>query len=311
MPLNPQIAALLEMMAQAPQIDFATVSVSEVRAAYDQSMQVGVPPAVGSVREVSVALDGRTISARLYMPEGTEGTPPLTLYYHGGGWVIGTLDTHDATCRALVRASGSALLSIAYRLSPEYPYPAPVEDCYDALVWAAANAESLGIDGTRLAVAGDSAGGNLSAAVSIMSRDRGGPALRHQCLIYPVTDHDFSTGSYRENGGGEYFLGEDTMRWFWAQYLGDIAPSDAPDAVVLAARNLSGLPSATVITAEFDPLRDEGMAYASRLTDAGVTVDAAIAPGMIHGFFSMFEAVPDAGEWINRAGRNLSDALRS
>lgn len=310
MPLNPHIAALLEMMAQAPQLDIATASVSDVRAAYDQSMQVGAPPAVASVRDVSIPLDGRTIPARLYMPEGVEGPPPLTLFYHGGGWVIGTLDTHDATCRALVRASGSALLSVAYRLSPEHPYPAPVEDCYDALVWAAVNAESLGVDGTRLAVAGDSAGGNLSAAVSIMSRDRGGPALRHQCLIYPVTDHDFSTASYRENGGGNYFLDEKTMRWFWGQYLGEVASDEAPNAVVLATPDLSGLPSATVITAEFDPLRDEGMAYAARLTEAGVAVDTAIAPGMIHGFFSMFEAVPDAGEWISRAGRNLSNALR-
>jgi len=150
MPLNPHIAALLDMMAQAPKLDFATASVADVRAAYDQSMQVGAPPAVASVRDVSLSLDGRTIPARLYMPEGAEGLPPLTLFYHGGGWVIGTLDTHDATCRALVRASGSALLSVGYRLSPEHPYPAPVEDCYDALVWAAAHAESLGVDGARL-----------------------------------------------------------------------------------------------------------------------------------------------------------------
>lgn len=310
MALNPQIAALLEMMAQAPQIDFATASVADVRAVYDQSMQIGAPPSVASVRDVSIPLEGRTIEARLYMPEGADEAPPLTLFYHGGGWVIGTLDTHDATCRALVQASGSALLSVAYRLAPEHPYPAPVEDCFDALAWAATNAASLGIDGARLAVAGDSAGGNLSAAVAIMSRDRGGPALRHQCLIYPVTDHNFSTASYAENGGGNYFLGEETMRWFWALYLGDTTADAAPNAVILSTQNLSGLPSATVITAEFDPLRDEGMAYAARLTDARTDVDAAIAPGMIHGFFSMFEAVPDAAEWINRAGLNLSNALR-
>jgi acetyl esterase len=310
MPLNPQIAVLLELMAQAPQIDFATATVADVRAVYDQSMQMGEPPAVVSVREVSIPLDGRTLDARMYVPEGVEGTPPLIVFYHGGGWVIGNLETHDATCRALARASGAALLSVAYRLAPEHPYPVPVEDCHDALVWAAANAAMLGVDGTRLAVAGDSAGGNLSAAVAIMARDRGGPALRHQCLIYPVTDHDFTTPSYVDNGGGNYFLSEETMRWFWAQYLGDTVPGAATDAVVLHAQDLTGLPPATVITAEFDPLRDEGVAYAARLSDAGVSVDAAVAPGMIHGFFSMFEAVPDAMPWIERAGRNLSEALR-
>jgi acetyl esterase len=311
MPLNPQVEALLAMMAEAPAIDFATVSPAEVRAAYDQSMQVGDPPAVASVRDVPMALDGRTLQSRLYIPEGAGETPPLIVYYHGGGWVIGTLDTHDATCRALARASGAAVLSVAYRLAPEHRYPAAVDDCYDALVWAKDHAASLGVDGSRLAVAGDSAGGNLAAAVALLCRDRGGPAIRHQCLIYPVTDIDYSTASYRENGGGEYFLGEATMRWFWDQYLATMPPSEAPLAVVLHQESLGGLAPATVLTAEYDPLRDEGMAYAERLAAAGVPVDAAVAEGMIHGFFSMFEAVPDAQAWIDRAGRNLNAALRS
>lgn len=309
MTLNPQVEALLAMMAQAPQIDFEAASPEEVRALYDQTMQMGAPPAVAAVREVSIPLSGRTIAARLYIPERAGGSPPLTLYYHGGGWVIGTLDTHDATCRALARASGSAILSVAYRLAPEQPYPAPVEDCYDALAWAVDNAGELGVDRDRLAVAGDSAGGNLSAAVAIMSRDRKGPALRHQCLIYPVTDHDFTTGSYTRNGGGEYFLSESGMRWFWSHYLGGVDPAEATLATVLRTPDLSGLPSATVLTAEYDPLRDEGMAYAARLAESGVETDAAVAPGMVHGFFSMFEAVPDALPWVERAGRNLAKAL--
>lgn len=309
MPLNPQVEALLQFMAQAPRLDFANAMPDDVRAVFDQPMPMGEPPTVASADDVSIPLDGRTLAARLYVPEGADEKPPLTLYYHGGGWVIGTIETHDATCRALAQKSGSAVLSVAYRLAPENPYPAPVEDCYDALVWAASNAGQLGIDATRLAVAGDSAGGNLAAAAAIMARDRGGPMLRHQLLIYPVTDRNYDTDSYRANGGGEYFLGEEGMRWFWENYLGETAVGDAPLAVVLHTADLANLPSATVITAEYDPLRDEGMLYADRLTAAGVAVDAAIAPGMIHGFFSMFEAVPDTWEWIDRSAGNLKKAL--
>ena len=168
---------------------------------------------------------------------------------------------------------------------------------------------ALGIDPRRLAVAGDSAGGNLAAAAAIMVRDRGGPALRHQLLLYPVTNADFSTPSYLANGGGNYFLGTDMMQWFWDQYLGTTVPADAPLAAIMQTASLSGLPQATVITAEFDPLRDEGMAYAERLVQASGDVESAIAPGMIHGFFSMFEAVPDALPWIERAGARLRAAL--
>lgn len=307
MPLNPQVEALLAMFSAMPAWDFATLTAPELRAVNDNPMAFGEPPAVARVEDLAIALPGRTLPARLYVPEGAASPAPLTVFYHGGGWVIGTLETHDATCRALARASGSAILSVGYRLAPEHPYPAPVDDCYDALVWAAANAADLGCDPARLAVAGDSAGGNLSAAVSIMARDRSGPALRHQLLIYPVTDDDFSLPSYAENGGGDRFLSNEMMRWFWDLYLGSAA--DAPLARVGRTPDLSNLPAATVITAEFDPLRDEGMAYATRLEQAGVPVDAAIAPGMIHGFFSMFQAVPDAMPWIERAGANLARAL--
>ena len=307
MPLNPQVEALLAMFAAMPAWDYATLTAPELRAVNDNPMAFGEPPAVARVEDLALDLPGRTLPARLYVPGDAANPAPLVVSYHGGGWVIGTLETHDATCRALARASGAAVLSVGYRLAPEHPYPAPVDDCYDALVWAAAHADELGCDPRRLAVAGDSAGGNLSAAVSIMARDRGGPALRHQLLIYPVTDDDFSLPSYAENGGGDFFLSNAMMRWFWDRYLGDVA--DAPLARVGRTPDLSGLPSATVITAEFDPLRDEGMAYAARLEQAGIAVDAAVAPGMIHGFFSMFQAVPDALPWIERAGANLARAL--
>lgn len=309
MPLNPQVEALLAMMAQAPQPDFTTMPAAQVRALSDTPMAFGAPPPVAQVREISIALEGRTLAARLYIPEGAGDRPALTVFYHGGGWVIGTLDTHDGTARALARASGTAVLSVAYRLAPEHAYPLPVDDCYDALCWAAAHAEELGIDGTRLAVAGDSAGGNLAAATAIVARDRGGPALRHQCLIYPVTERDFTLPSYRENGSGAAFLSTMMMEWFWNQYLGDTPVEQAPLAAVLRQGNLAGLAPASVFTAEFDPLRDEGMLYAERLAAAGVPVEAAIAPGMIHGFFSMFEAVPDAMPWIERAGAAIARAM--
>ena len=303
MPVNPQVQQLLAMFAEMPRADYATITAAQLREMNDRPMSVGEPIAMARTQDVELVLPLRNLPARLYVPEGAGENPPLVIYYHGGGWVIGTIETHDGTCRALARASGAAVLSVGYRLAPEHPYPAPVEDCYDALVWASRHAGDLGCDPARLAVAGDSAGGNLSAAVAIMARDRGGPALRHQLLIYPVTDDDYSLPSYAENGGGEYFLGEAMMRWFWEQYLGDV--QSAPLARVGSTANLAGLPPASVYTAEYDPLRDEGMAYARRLEEAGNSVDAAVAPGMIHGFFTMLDFVPDALPWIERAGANL------
>lgn len=303
MPLNPQIEAILAMFSAMPAIDYAAVTPAELRARMDAALALGELPAVARVSDLEMALEGRTLAARFYLPEGAADPAPLLVFYHGGGWVIGTIDTHDATCRALARASGVAVLSVAYRLAPEFPYPVPVEDCYAALEWAAANAAALGCDPARIAVGGDSAGGNLSAAVAIMARDRAGPALRHQLLIYPVVDDDFTLPSYAENGSGDNLLGTDAMRWFWGHYLG--GASEAPLARVGRTADLSGLPGATVITAEYDPLRDEGMAYAARLAAEGVAVDAAVAPGMIHGFLSLFQAAPDAMVWIERAGANL------
>ncbi len=308
MTLNPAVAALLGMMAEAPQIDFETATVEDVREAYGQSMAIGEPIAMARVEDVVIPLEGRSLDARLYVPNGSQETPPLVVFYHGGGWVIGDLDSHDGTCRALARASKASVLSVAYRLAPEHRYPNAPLDCFDALDWASRNGGALGVDSSRLAVAGDSAGGNLAAVVAIMARDQG-LTLRHQSLIYPVTDYDFSTPSYLANGGGEYFLSTEGMKWFWLHYLGGGAAENSPLATVLQTPDIEGVAPATVITAEYDPLRDEGNAYADKLKAAGVAVDAATAPGMIHGFFSMFEMVPDANLWIDRAGANLAKAL--
>lgn len=309
MPVNPALLPILEAMAPLAGIDWETLLPETARAMMDNPMAIGEPLAMDRVEDIALPLPGRTIPARLYVPTGGGADSPLTLYFHGGGWVIGTLDTHDSTCRELAAASGSAVLSVGYRLAPEARFPAGLDDCYDALVWAADNGATLGVDTTRLAVAGDSAGGNLAAAVAILARDRAGPALRHQLLLYPVTEADFTNASYTENGGGEYFLSTGAMRAFWTHYLGDTAVDDASLATVLRTPDLASLAPATVITAEFDPLRDEGNAYAARLSEAGVPLDHAQAPGMIHGFFSMSAMVPDAQPWVDRAARNLAAAL--
>jgi acetyl esterase len=309
MTLDPAVQMLLTMMEAAPKIDYATATPEAARAVFNNPIPFGAPVSIGRTQDVKIALEGRTLDARLYVPEGAGDNPALTLYFHGGGWVIGTIDTHDATCRALAGASKAAVLSVDYRLAPEYPYPLPLDDCYEATLWAAANAAGLGVDSAKLAVAGDSAGGNLAAAVALMVRDRGGPKLTHQLLIYPVTDADFDRPSYGANGSGAYYLSTEGMKWFWGHYMGGVDPRSEPLAAVMQQANLAGLPSATVITAEYDPLRDEGDAYAAKLARAGVAVDAACAPGMIHGFFSLFQMIPGAMPWIERGGANLAKAF--
>ena len=307
MTLNPALQPILDMMAPLALVDWKTVPTDAMRAMLDTPIALGPPIAMARVENLTIDLPGRNLAARLYVPIGVK--PGLTVYFHGGGWVLGTLETHDGTCRALARSSGAAILSVAYRLAPEHRYPAAVDDCYDATVWAAAHAGDLSVDAARLAVAGDSAGGNLAAAVAIRIRDEGGPALAHQLLVYPVTDTRFDTGSYRANGGGNYFLSTAGMERFWSAYLGDLPVSEAPLAAILHTPDLANLPPATVITAEYDPLRDEGQAYAARLIAAGVAVDAPLAPGMIHGFFAMFEIAPAAQGWIDHAGTNLAAAF--
>ncbi|MFY8195593.1 MAG: chloramphenicol hydrolase [Novosphingobium sp.] len=308
MALNPQIEMLLGLMAQLPQADYETITPQVMREGR-MMPPLENPTPVAEVRDPSLDLPGRTIAARLYRAEGAPSPAPLVLFYHGGGWVVGSVDSHDELARALCAASGAAVLSVEYRLSPETPFPGPLDDCHDALLWAVAHAADLGIDPARLAVAGDSAGGNLAAAVALRLRDAKGPALVHQLLIYPVTDADFTRPSFVENAEG-YFLTTRAMQWFWNHYLGDCSDPH-PEAAVLRHPDLSGLPPATVIVAHFDPLRDEGLAYAEALQAAGVPVEVETAPDMIHGFFSMAPMVPDAAPYIARAGARLKAAFAS
>jgi acetyl esterase len=232
----------------------------------------------------------------------------LVVYYHGGGWVLGDLETHDATCRRLANASDCIVVAVDYRLAPEHKFPAAVEDCYAAALWAAENAASLGVDAARVAVAGDSAGGNLAAVVSLLAKQRGGPPLAHQALIYPVTDFDFQRPSYQENAEG-YLLTRQAMEWFWRQYLNDDAEGADPLASPLRAPDLRGLPPATVITAEYDPLRDEGEVYAERLAQAGVPTTCVRYLGQIHGFISLEHLLPAGRQALLALGATLRAAL--
>jgi acetyl esterase len=210
----------------------------------------------------------------------------LLVYFHGGGWVLGGLDTHDSVCRELAHGAGAIVVSVDYRLAPEHKFPAAADDCYAAVVWAAAHATEIGADPTRIAIAGDSAGGNLTCVIALQARDKDGPRLCFQLPVYPVTNHSLDTPSYRENATG-YLLETDSMAWFWGHYLATDADGEHPYASPLRAASLRGLPPALVITAEFDPLRDEGEAYAKRLETAGVPTQLRRFDGMIHGFFGM------------------------
>jgi acetyl esterase len=286
MPLDPEARTLMDQIeGMGP--PWHHLSVEEARAAIVAvNAPVGEPEVVARIENRTVSGPRGEIPIRVYTPEG-RAPFPILVYFHGGGWVMGNLETHDGLCRHLANAVGCVVVSVDYRLAPEHPYPAPTEDAYAATRWVAANAAAVGGDPARIAVGGDSAGGNLAAVVALMARDRGGPGLVFQLLVYPATDHPAAGHpSYEENAEG-YFLTRDMVQWFWNHYCG--SGVDRGDAYLypLRAKDLRGLPAARVVTAEFDPLRDEGEAYAARLREARVPVELKRHDGMIHGFFGM------------------------
>lgn len=290
------------MLQQLGMRDLADMTPEEAR-----SLQLTPPPAqptaVGAVQDRTIAGPDEDIALRIYRPEES-GAGGALVYFHGGGWVIGDLDSHDETCRRLCREAGTTVVAVHYRRAPETTYPGAVDDCFAATCWVAEHAGELGIDGGRIAVGGDSAGGNLAAAVALMARDRGHPAIRFQLLIYPVTAADFGTASYRDNAEG-YLLSRRAMQWFWDQYVPDTDQRNEPYAAPLMASNLAGLPPALVQTAEYDPLRDEGEAYAAALERAGVAVQQTRYDGLIHGFFGMQDAVAAARPALSEAAEAL------
>jgi acetyl esterase len=308
MPLDPQAKQMMDQITAAGMPALDEMSVPEARQAIQAMVAMGAePPPVAAVTNRTIPGPAGEIPVRIYTPAGT-GPFPALVYFHGGGWVIGSLDTHDGTCRELANGAGCVVVSVDYRLAPENKFPAAAEDAYAATKWVFANAAALGADARRVAIGGDSAGGNLAAVVALMARDRGGPPLAFQLLVYPVTDAARDTPSYVDNADG-YFLTAKAMAWFWNHYLPRPADGENPYASPLRAADVSGLAPALVITAEFDPLRDEGEAYARRLEKAGVAVRLTRYDGMIHGFFGMGRMLEQGKQAMAEAVKNLQRAF--
>jgi acetyl esterase len=306
MPLHPQAQTAIEAEQRAGAPPLSTLTAEQARArARAVPRAVPAPGLVVRVEDREIpGPDGNRIPVRLYWP--SEGTPlPLLVWFHGGGWVTGDLDGNDAVCHMLAHEAGAIVMSVDYRLAPEHPFPAPAEDCSMATNWAANHAVELGARPGFLAVGGASAGANLAAAVTLMARDRSGPSLVHQLLVYPVTDCNFDTDSYSRNGEG-FGLSRDSMRWYWEQYLGPgLAEAGNPYAAPMQAPTVGGLPRAHVITAEYDPLCDEGEEYARRLEEEGALTVATRYPGMVHGFFTRVAVYDDAAKAIAEAGNQM------
>ena len=307
MPLDPKAKAMIDQMAMMPLPPWSELDAVSFRAMMDAGRFP--PPDLPLAEIVNATIPGPAgpLAVRIYRAS-TEPNQPVIVYFHGGGFVIGNLESHDGTCRRLCHAIGCTVVSVDYRLAPEHVFPAAVVDSYAATDWVADNAKALKIDPARIAIAGDSAGGNLAAVVALIARDRGGPAICHQLLTYPVTDMGFKSESYTTNGTG-YFLTKDMMVWFGVQYVPSGHPIEDPLLSPLYAADLSKLPPATVITAEYDPLRDEGEAYAKRLEDAGVPTKLIRYDGVFHGFFSMNGAIDQADEAHAFAAGELKKAF--
>ncbi|QLK27334.1 alpha/beta hydrolase [Natrinema zhouii] len=302
---HPDVQAFLELYDSLDAPSFDEVSPEEARRMFDE-MRVTGEPDIELERVEDRTIDGPRgdLSIRIYDP-GTEGEDrPLLLYFHGGGWVIGNIDTHDGACRKLAADSGYPLVSVDYGLAPEHPFPEGLEDCSAALEWAADSADELDADPDRIIVAGDSAGGTLAAGLSLLVRDRGGPDIAYQLLIYPSTGDVTETDAYEENGDG-YFLTKDDMAWFREHLFDREIDQGNVYALPRLAHDLSDLPPATVITAGFDPLRDDGAAYAERLADDGVPVEYHHYDDMIHGFFNMISEPVN----LERAHEAYDDAI--
>jgi acetyl esterase len=293
--LHPQAEALLAKMAAAgaPPIEELDAAANRRNHEASAANLNGEAEPVADVKDLTVPGPGGDVPVRVYTPDAGPGPWPLIVYFHGGGWVVGTLGTYDPLCRALANRSGAIVASVGYRVAPENPFPAPLDDCEAATAALAGMAAELGADPARVGVAGDSAGGGLVAGVTFRSRSAGRP-LAFQVLIYPALDPSLTEPSAVENATG-YYLTTAGMRWYWEQYLAGGADPGDPEVSPLRQPDLTGLPPALVITAGYDPLRDEGEAYVERLRASGVEAELARFDGMIHGFLR-FRAVLDAAE---------------
>ncbi len=309
MALHPQAQAVCDLVNALPAVAPSNARVDEIRNSFAGLVVMGAGP----VEEV-LAIDHRDadgVPVRIYRPS-VDPDLPVVVYFHGGGWTIGSVEQFDPITRQIANATKAIVVSVDYRLAPEHPFPAPLDDCWQALGWVAQNAASFGGDPSRLAVMGDSAGGNLAAVCALLARNAGGPELSRQILVYPVTDCDFDTASYQQNGEG-YLLTADDMRWFFSCYTAaeTNAAVDPADWRIspLRAPDLSEVAPAVVLTAEFDPLRDEGRAYAARLEGAGAPVVRMEYDGLIHGFFGLSAAFDASRDALQRISAELALAF--
>jgi acetyl esterase len=310
--LHPQARALLRLIEEKGVPPTHTLTPHEARRAYldRRSFTQPAPPDVASVRELQASGPAGAIPLRMYRPLGSSASQalPVLVYYHGGGWVIGDLDTHDVLCRQLCDAAGCAVVSVDYRLAPEHLFPAAVDDAVAALLWVHAQAGELGLDASRIAVGGDSAGGNLAAVVAIAARDTGDVLLRSQLLIYPATDQRRGAASHERNGQG-YMLTRDSIAYYHDHYLVDSRHDLDWRASPLLCESLAGVPPAFVLTAGYDPLRDEGLHYAQRLSEAGVRSTLVCFDRQIHGFILMGRVLDEANDAVQLCAAQLRQAL--
>jgi acetyl esterase len=309
MPIDPIAKKMLDDAKKSGRPNAHLLPVETARQNFEETFGALARPPIHHIVDVQIPTrDGSSIPGRLYLPTEQRTALPLTVYYHGGGWLLGSIDSHDVATRLLAVASASAVLSVGYRRGPEARFPTAVDDAIDALEWATGPSADLGIDTSRVAVAGDSAGGNLAGAVALHARDTRTPHLRHQLLIYPVTTTDLQRGMDPAYDG--VMLERDELQWHQDNYLPNSESANDPRVNIVDAE-LAGLPETTVILAECDPIRPQGELYAKALVAAGVSTLTHQTPGMVHGFFGLDEVFPSAAGAMTFAGERLARALSS
>lgn len=315
--MDPDAAAAVAEIQALGVPEWHTLSIESARRIENEVFTPDSFRSLPVVRDLAIPGPGGEIPIRVYRPRPLAGDGsgqtaddalPVLVFCHGGGWVLGTLDSAGSICRALARRAECVVASVDYRLAPENPFPAAVEDAYAALSWVARNAGAVGGDPDRIGVGGTSAGGTLAAATALRARDASGPEIAHQLLCYPATDDALDTDSYREHADGPLLTSAD-MEWFWSQYLRSPFHAGNSYAVPMRADDATDLPSATVATAGFDPLRDDGIGYADRLEHGGADVTRVHGPGLPHGYLSLLSEVPRADEAMDAVAESLADAL--
>lgn len=306
MPVNPKIQFFLDQMNTMP-VSFERLTPEVMRNSENSALVSMQKEPVEKVEDRTISLTGRELPIRIYTPKG-EAPFPALIFYHGGGWVLGSIESHDAICRELANMASCIVISVEYRLAPEHKFPSAVDDAYESLEWVASHADELGIDASKMAVGGDSAGGNLATVACLISKERSGPKVVHQFLLYPSTGPAADYPSMTENAEG-YLLTKDMMSWFQKHYIENPEDQTNPYLSPILSENLEDLPPATILTAQFDPLRDVGIAYAEKLKEHGVAVYHRNYDDLIHGFANFTSFVPEAREAVAEGAEQLKKAF--